>query len=216
MTTEIVLSAWLTGFLGSIHCIGMCGGIVGLLTISLPSRWPYLLAYNLGRLTSYTLAGILAGGIGAQFIQWLPLDNPRTFTILISGLFMIALGLYLGTWSQTLIMVLERLGWFVWKKIEPIGRRFLPVQTPRQALGLGAVWGWLPCGLVYSSLLTFAFSSASPLQGGLLMLTFGLGTLPMLLIMGVTTQYLVQHLIVRKIVGAIIILGGLLILLNHP
>jgi hypothetical protein len=224
MTTEMTLfTAFLAGLIGSTHCIGMCGGIVGVLTVGLPKEirqshlylWPYLLTYNLGRIGSYTLAGIFMGFLGAQFAQFLPLDNPRIVAMWVSGLFMIALGLYLGAWWQALTL-LEKAGSYLWRKIEPVGRRFLPVKTPIQALGLGLVWGWLPCGLVYS-ILVFSLTSASALQGGLLMLAFGIGTLPMLLAMGATAQWLTrfaQQLLVRRMAGAIVILFGLLILFS--
>lgn len=224
MTTEMTLfAAFLAGLIGSTHCIGMCGGIVGVLTVGLPKEvrqshlhlWPYLLTYNLGRIGSYILAGIFIGFLGAQFAQFLPLDNPRIVAMWVSGLFMIALGLYLGAWWQALTL-LEKSGAYLWRKIEPLGRRFLPVKTPIQALGLGLVWGWLPCGLVYS-ILVFSLASASALQGGLLMLSFGIGTLPMLLAMGATAQWLtrfVQQLLVRRMAGAMVILFGLWILFS--
>lgn len=216
-----LLSAFLAGLLGSVHCIGMCGGIVGALTMSLPKEvhqsyfrlLPYLLSYNLGRIGSYTIAGILAGYLGANFAEVLPMDNPGVVAMWVSGLFMIALGLYISGWWQVLIK-LEKLGAHVWRRIEPLGRRFLPVKNPLQALGLGLVWGWLPCGLVYS-ILAFSLTSGSALNGGLLMLAFGIGTLPMLFAIGVTAQWLTQFaqkLLVRRIAGATVILFGLFIL----
>lgn len=226
MTTEFTLfSAFLAGLLGSGHCIGMCGGIVGMLTMNLstdvrqsfPRLIPYLLNYNIGRISSYTIAGILAGFLGAQFTSWLPVENPRVIAMWITGFFMIALGLYIGSWWQFLTYF-EKVGSLLWSKIEPFGRRFLPIKTPFQALGLGFIWGWLPCGLVYG-ILFFALASGSALNGGLLMLAFGLGTLPMLLTIGATAQWLTrfaQKRIVRKIAGTIVILFGLMILLMPP
>ena len=217
------LSAFMAGLLGSVHCIGMCGGIVGALTMSLPKEvhqnynrlLPYLFSYNIGRIASYTIAGILAGYIGAHFGDMLPMENPGIVAMWVSGLFMIALGLYIGGWWQVLIK-LEKVGSHVWRRIEPFGRRFLPVKNPLQALGLGLVWGWLPCGLVYS-ILAFSLTSGSALNGGLLMLAFGLGTLPMLFAIGVTAQWLTkfaQKLLVRRIAGAMVILFGLFILVG--
>ncbi len=227
MTTELTLiSAFLAGLLGSVHCIGMCGGIVGALTMGLPDNirqsyfrlLPYLLTYNIGRISSYILAGILMGFLGTQFSEWLPFDNPGMIAKWVSGIFMIALGLYIGAWWQFLT-ILEKAGSYLWRKIEPLGRRFMPVKNPLQALGLGLVWGWLPCGLVYG-ILFFSLSSNSAWHGGLLMLAFGLGTLPMLLTMGATAQWLmhyIQKLIVRRMAGAMIILFGLFILFaSHP
>ncbi len=217
-----LLSAFIAGLLGSGHCIGMCGGIVGLLTMNLSAEVrqslfrlvPYLITYNVGRIGSYVIAGILAGFLGQQFAGWLPLENPRVVAMWVAGLFMIALGLYIGSWWQVLT-VLEKAGALLWRKIEPLGRRFLPVKHPLQALGLGLVWGWLPCGLVYG-ILAFSLTSGSAWQGGLLMLAFGLGTLPMLLTMGTTAQWFTRFahkLIVRRIAGTMVILFGLMILL---
>jgi len=222
MTTELtLLSAFIAGLVGSTHCVGMCGGIVGMLTMGLPVQvrqsnlrlTPYLLTYNIGRISSYIIAGVLLGFLGEQFSQWLPLNNPRLVAMWVSALFMIALGLYIGAWWQALT-ILEKGGSYLWRKIEPLGRRFLPVKHPLQALGLGLVWGWLPCGLVYA-ILFFALASNSAWHGGLLMLAFGLGTLPMLLTMGATAQWLTRfahRLIVRRIAGMIVILFGLMIL----
>jgi sulfite exporter TauE/SafE len=222
MITEMTLfAAFIAGLLGSGHCIGMCGGIVGALTMSLPDNIrqshnrliPYILTYNIGRIGSYTLAGVLMGFLGAQFAGVLPLENPRVIAMWVSSIFMILLGLYIGAWWQALTY-LEKAGQYLWRKIEPLGRRLLPVKSPLQALGLGILWGWLPCGLVYS-ILAFSLTSGSALQGGLLMLSFGIGTLPMLFAMGATAQWLTrfaQKLIVRRIAGAIVILFGLFIL----
>ncbi len=122
---------------------------------------------------------------------------------------MIVLGLYLTGWWHG-ILVIEKAGQRIWRVIEPLGKRFMPPRTPLQVFGLGLVWGWLPCGLVYSAL-ALAAVSASPQRGTLLMLGFGLGTLPMLLAMGSVAgrlRKIVQHSLVREISGAIIILFG--------
>jgi uncharacterized protein len=210
----VIISAFLAGLLGSLHCIGMCGGIVGALSVKLPPRpWPYLFAYNLGRLSSYTVAGILAGLIGAQFYQFLDPQRATTVALWVSALFMIALGLYIGGWWQFL-GGLEKGGALLWRRIEPLGRGLLPLRTPWHAFMLGLLWGWLPCGLVYS-LLVFALSSGSAWQGGLLLLAFGLGTLPMLISMGAAAHWL-NHItkepIVRHIAGALIIVMALFML----
>jgi len=221
LTELTFIAAFMTGLLGSVHCIGMCGGIVGALTFQLPDSvrqrpqhlLPYLLSYNLGRISSYTLAGLLAGFLGSQFIGWLP--DAHLIGRLISGVFMIALGLYLGAWWRGGLHWLERLGTWLWRRIEPLGRRFFPVTSPWQALGLGLVWGWLPCGLVYTAL-ALALAAASTLEGGLLLLAFGLGTLPMLLAMGSTAHWLIRltrHPWFRHSVAALMIAFGLYTLL---
>ena len=124
---------------------------------------------------------------------------------------MILLGLYLSGFSAMLMRV-ESLGANVWKRIQPFGKRFIPVKTKSQAFFLGMVWGWLPCGLVYSVLIA-ALASGSASQGAIIMLCFGLGTLPTLLAMGMTAVKLKQYLQqpwVRKLSGCLIITFGLL------
>ena len=222
MGTELTLgAAFLVGLLGSTHCIGMCGGIVGALTLGLddPVRkssfrlQAFLLAYNSGRILSYTLAGGLSGLLGGQFAR---LDWDIDFPVggLIAGLFMVALGFYLTGWWQVLV-VLEKLGARLWRRIEPLGRRLLPVNSLLQAFALGMLWGWLPCGLVYAAL-AWSLTTADAGQGALLMFGFGLGTLPMLLLMGSAAEQLnrfVRSPRARQIAGLIIIGLGIYVLL---
>jgi hypothetical protein len=139
--------------------------------------------------------------------------------MLIAALFMIALGLYLGGWWQGLSR-LEQAGGRLWRYLEPAGRRLLPVRTPVHALGVGLIWGWLPCGLVYS-VLVWAMSAGSAAQGALLMLSFGLGTLPALLAMGVFAAAIarvVRNIWWRRLAGALVMVFGVyqLSLLRWP
>lgn len=221
MVTELtVTAAFLVGLLGSTHCVGMCGGIVGALTLGLDepvrkSRWrlpAFLLAYNSGRILSYTIAGGLTGLLGRQFAR---LGWATDFPLggLIASLFMIMLGFYLTGWWQILV-VLEKSGAHLWKRIEPLGRHLLPVNTLPQAFALGMLWGWLPCGLVYAAL-AWSLTTADAGQGAWLMFGFGLGTLPMLLLMGRLAEQLnrfVRSPRVRKITGLIIIGLGIYML----
>ncbi|MFO1370933.1 MAG: sulfite exporter TauE/SafE family protein [Candidatus Competibacteraceae bacterium] len=218
MTPTIsLLAAFLVGLTGGIHCFGMCGGIVGALTLGLPlalghplwARLPYLLAYNGGRIASYVVAGALAGGVGAWAAHLMSVHHAQQGLQVLAGLFMILLGLYLAGWWPVLTH-LERAGGVLWRRIEPLGRRLLPVRTPAQALGIGLVWGWLPCGLVYS-VLVWAVSAGGALQGGLLLLSFGLGTLPALLALGTFAAVLtrlVRRPAVRQLAGTLVILFG--------
>jgi sulfite exporter TauE/SafE len=210
-------AAFLVGLLGGVHCVGMCGGIVGALSFGLPEQTrgrfsallPYLINYNLGRLISYTVAGALLGGVGALAANLVTLHQAQSVLQIIAGLFMIAMGLYLGGWWFGMNK-LERLGGKLWRFIEPFGRRLLPVQKPSQALVMGLVWGWLPCGLVYSALI-WAVSAGSAVKGALLLLCFGLGTLPNLLAMGIFAGKLTAMLRrpgVMHLAGALVILIG--------
>lgn len=215
--TTLLATAFLVGLSGGAHCFGMCGGIVGALTLGLPARsdgWlggklPLLLSYNCGRLLSYTLAGALAGGVGAWTTHLLAVQRTQLVLQLIAAVFLIVLGLYLTGWWQGLTR-LEQAGRQVWRWIEPLGRRWLPVRTPARALGIGLIWGWLPCGLVYS-VLVWALSAGGAWNGGLLMLSFGLGTLPALLAMGTFAAVLAEfarRTWVRWLLGALVISFG--------
>lgn len=220
MIDELSLAAaFMIGLLGSTHCIGMCGGIVGALTMGLAERTrqsfmkmlPYLVTYNLGRLLSYSIAGFIVGLLSDTAGNVFQINFPIGGVV--GGLFMVALGIYIAGWLQTMAP-LERLGGYVWRLIEPAGKHFLPVSSPVQALAVGFLWGWLPCGLVYSTL-ALAATSADAMQSALLMLAFGLGTLPMLVLMGgfaEKLQYFTRHKWTRVAAGILLIAFGLMIL----
>lgn len=218
MDMELTLpAAFLVGMLGGVHCAGMCGGIVGALSLGATPghQWPLLLAYNLGRISSYTFAGALMGALGFFFSGLLPVQFAQRALLTLAGLFLVLMGLYLGGWWNALAR-LERAGGMLWRRVEPLGRGLLPIRHVRQALLLGTLWGWLPCGLVYSALV-WTVSSGGPVQGAVLMLAFGLGTLPNLLLMGVAAQQLnrwVRHPMVRRLAGLLVIGFGVLLLFD--
>jgi sulfite exporter TauE/SafE len=224
MTPETLGAAALVGLLGGTHCVGMCGGIVGALTSGLTddvrghrARLVVAqLAYNTGRIASYGVAGVLAGLLGRQATT-MGLTGGFPVGGIIAAVIMILLGLYLGGWWQVLVW-LERLGAHLWRRIEPLGRRFIPVRNPGQALLLGLVWGWLPCGMVYS-VLALALASGSGAEGGAIMLAFGIGTLPTLLAVGIAFGSIgrwVRDVRVRKAAGILVILMGVAMLLAIP
>ena len=207
------LAAFFVGLLGGVHCVGMCGGVVGALTFGLPEQVrgrasrvsPFLLAYNAGRIASYTLAGAMMGGVGWFAANLTGVHETQVALKLFAGLFMIALGLYLAGWWQGLARV-ERMGGVLWRRLEPLGRRIVPVTTPTRALAAGLVWGWLPCGLVYSVLI-WSIAAGGFVEGALLMLSFGLGTLPNLMAMGLFASQLarfVRNPRVKAIAGALV------------
>lgn len=177
------IALFIVGLLGAGHCAGMCGGIVGALSLQSPRGGGVSVAvhfaYNLGRIASYALAGLVAGTLGQLAGNLLALQHGL---YLFASLMLIALGFYLLGLTQTLAW-LEKGGQGVWRRIQPFTARFLPVRGVAQAFPLGLLWGWLPCGLVYSALTT-ALAAGSAGQGALLMLAFGLGTLPNLLLAG--------------------------------
>lgn len=206
-----LVSALVLGLLGGGHCLGMCGGLMGALTLAIPPeqrgrRLRLLLAYNLGRILSYACAGLLLGLAG-----WAIAKTPFAAALrVIAGLLLISMGLYLAGWWSGLTHI-EALGRGLWKHIQPFASRLLPVSSVPQALLLGALWGWLPCGLVYSTLL-WTSSQGSALDSALLMLAFGLGTWPVLLATGLAAEQvtaLLRKRSVRMAGGVLVILFGL-------
>lgn len=222
MTDYVPLTAFVVGLLGGVHCLGMCGGIVGVLTFGLPEQQrrglkllPYQLAYNLGRIISYALAGAVAGGLGVLLAGVLPMQQAQNVLIVFAAVFMILMGLYIAGWWNGLTL-LEKAGGGLWRLVEPLGRRMMPVTSPLQAFVLGLVWGWLPCGLVYS-VLVWAVSAGGAVEGAMLMAAFGLGTLPNLLLMGAAAGWLGMYMkkpTVRYTAGGLIIAYGLYMLVS--
>jgi sulfite exporter TauE/SafE len=204
----LLVSALILGLLGGGHCLGMCGGLMGALTLAIPAeqrgrRLRLLLAYNLGRILSYALAGLLLGMAG-----WALGNSPLALGLrILAGLLLICMGLYLAGWWSGLTRI-EGIGRLLWRHIQPQASRLLPVRSLPQALLLGALWGWLPCGLVYSTLL-WAASQGNALDSALLMLAFGLGTWPVLLASGLLAERL-NALLRRR---GVRIAGGLLVIL---
>lgn len=209
-TTDLpFFAAVLIGWLGGVHCLGMCGGIVSALSMSVPEgrRTSLLLAYNLGRCFTYILLGALAGFMGYTGISVLGLA-PLGFYIL-ANVLLIGMGLYLMGWPL-IVRPLEQGGQYLWRHVEPIARRFFPVTTPARALIVGFAWGFLPCGLVYSALAT-AIASGDPVSGALWMAGFALGTLPNLLLagwMGAGLLNRIRQSAVRWIAGILVIAWG--------
>jgi len=205
-------SAFIIGLIGSGHCIGMCGGITTMLTSALPqqkasSHLLFVMLYNTGRILSYALIGAIVGYTSSTAARniGIPLAGLR----LIAAVFLIFLGLYLGQWLMWLTRI-EKLGKVLWQKISPLSKNLIPVNTPLKALGLGALWGWLPCGLVYSTL-TWSMASGNALSGALIMLCFGLGTLPALVLMSLSTirikQFVNRPLLKKTLAFGIIFYG---------
>ncbi|WP_374326752.1 sulfite exporter TauE/SafE family protein [Azonexus sp.] len=211
------LALFLVGLLGGAHCVGMCGGIVGALAMGSPARWSMHLAYNGGRILSYGLAGALAGALGAAGLGLEGQVPARLILYLFANLMLIALGFYLIGATQALAFT-ERLGQSLWRRLQPLTRRFLPATRVSQAFPLGMLWGWLPCGLVYSALAS-ALSAGSAQRGALLMLAFGAGTLPNLLLAGILLARLnefVRRPVVRWTSGLLVLGFGVYGLLGLP
>ena len=218
------------GLVGSVHCAGMCGGIVGAFSRAAPRRaFPVaiavaaapamaldgaarVLAYNTGRIGSYMAAGALAGGLLGGGARQLAGAVPLQFAAYwLANLMLVALGLYLmNAWHG--LARLESAGRLLWSRLQPLTRRLLPVDRPGKALALGALWGWLPCGMVYSMLMS-AMLSGSAAGGAAVMLAFGLGTLPALVTMGMFGNLLqawTRRRGVRLAAGLLVLSFGLL------
>lgn len=185
-------SAALVGLAGGVHCIGMCGGVVGALSGATGQLHPSMrlhLAYSAGRIASYAVAGGLAGSAGG-LLGWAgsaalgargsPLG--QSLFLLVASLMLIVLGLYLSGLAPAVRHV-ESLGAGLWRRLQPIARPLLPAATVPRAMAIGAIWGFLPCGLVYAMLAT-AMATGSPARGAAVLAAFGLGTLPNLLAVG--------------------------------
>lgn len=207
-----LLSLFLAGLLGGVHCLGMCGGIVTAISLGKSQAAPlwHLLCYNVGRIGSYVCAGALLGGLAQWGLNQAAYQPLQTALFIAANLLLILLGLYLAGLSAAITRI-EHLGRPLWRRLQPLTRRYLPVRTARQALLAGAIWGWLPCGLVYTASIA-ALASGGAGQGALVMLAFGLGTLPNLLLMGLFAsklQQLKQQRPVRLVAGlAVMALGG--------
>ena len=245
MTLLQLLPIFLIGLLGSVHCVGMCGGIVGAFA-SAPAaaprkRFPIAvvsltrdggaasqapssvqstaqfaefveggiraLAYNAGRIGSYAIAGAIAGGSVSGAGTLTGLSGLQVGGDWLANLMLVALGLYLiGAWRG--LAYLESAGQQVWRHIRPWMNHLMPLERWWKVMALGALWGWLPCGMVYGVLVTAMFSGSAS-SGAAVMLAFGLGTLPMLLTLGLFGQQLrrwSQRAGVR-LAGGLLVLG---------
>ncbi len=220
-------SAFLLGFFSTLHCIGMCGGIIGALSLSLPMEirnnkarlFTFVLSYNVGRLTSYSIAGLIAGAVGTSVLQSAGFDQGHSILKFIGVAMMVAIGLYLTGWLPQIASV-EKIGIPLWKRLEPLGRKLVPVVSIPRALAYGLIWGWLPCGLVYFVLI-WALTAGDAIHGALTMLAFGLGTLPTLIAAGFMTSWITRFARstrARQAVGLLIIvmaIGSLFIPMAH-
>lgn len=210
----IYVTALLIGLAGGVHCVGMCGGIASSLLFSATpkvGRVALLIAYNFGRIFSYTMIGGMAGYSGAILSEYTYITND--ILLIISSILLLLLGIYIGGYTQSLTW-LEHLGNHFFKRIKPFSSRFLPLNTAVKAIPYGMIWGWLPCGLVYSTL-AWSVTSGHAFKGALIMFWFGVGTLPAMFATSMSGQFIhelfSQHWL-RKCVSVFMIVSAITLL----
>ena len=205
-------AALLLGFVGSVHCLGMCGGIAGALGQSLPPGTPTATGlrsslYSLGRISSYAMAGALVGALGHAFATASGIGLSLRIA---AGLLIGLIGLHVGGWWNGMAFV-ERAGLGVWRRILPLARRLGRPDRAWKIFATGLLWGWLPCGLVYSALVA-ASATGTARSGALFMFCFGLGTLPALVFasgLASTLGGLARGAATRKGAGILLVIFGL-------
>lgn len=205
-----IFAAFMVGLLGAGHCFGMCGGITAALAFAVKDpakRHSIIFFYNLGRISSYALIGMLFGVLGLGLVFGIEPIKDWQLLRWLAAILLVLMGFYLTGWWK-LLTQLEKLGSVVWRKIQPIGKTLMPVQSRGQAFLLGMLWGWLPCGLVYSAL-ALAMASASPSMAALTMVAFGLGTFPAVFLGGIAGERLKVILQRRtlQVVSGLLLIG---------
>ena len=211
-------AALLLGLAASGHCLVMCGGLSAALGLATARNadgrmHPALLVgYQLGRIASYSLLGLLLAGVFGGLVAVLDIEVVRQALRATSALALLLAALVafgklrdpgsgVGHW---------------WPPIARLGRRLLPVATFPRALVFGMVWGWMPCGFVYT-VLVIATIQADAVGGAATMAAFGLGTTPALLIAGFGAHRLKRLAALpsyRYIAGSVLMLSASLTLMG--
>ncbi|MCG8324791.1 MAG: sulfite exporter TauE/SafE family protein [Thiotrichales bacterium] len=208
-----LLIAFNLGIISTLHCWGMCGPIITAYSLGLRQEKQsprYILIFNSGRISSYVIAGVLAGLTGAGFAGIIQDFHGQTVLQILAAIILICIGLHVAGWFPQ-FKRLESTGLVIWKLLQPLTTRLLPVDTYSKAFMSGAIWGWLPCGLVYS-LLLWNLAQANAVSAGLNMLAFGFGTLPGMVAAGLTADRISEvfrRQNLKKLLGTVVILFGL-------
>lgn len=196
--------AFFIGFAAQTHCVGMCGPVIGILGMNNSyKRIPAAILYNLGRISTYTLLGVLGGLIAASVSDITSIQYVIRY---IAGIIMILIALQLFGLPQFLGFI-ERPFQHIWKPIQRFSQRFFPIRTAKGTYLVGMIWGLLPCGAVYGPL-AVAMGAGSVAKSAGIMFAFGLGTLPIMLGLAIFGNY-IGHFFAKK---GIRILAGLLVL----
>jgi sulfite exporter TauE/SafE len=218
MSSGLTLGAALIlGIAASGHCLVMCGGIASALGLasarsaSGQPRLPLIVAYQIGRIVSYAIAGAVAGGAVGYLVDWLNVDEVRRGLRALSAVALIAAALVaFGILSDPG----SRVGELVWRRIAPLGRRLLPVTNISRAFGFGMLWGWMPCGFAYTVILIAALEQDAVRAAGT-MLAFGIGTAPTMVALAYGARRaanLAAGRATRRLAGTILICGAALTL----
>jgi len=208
------VTAIFLGLFGASHCLVMCGGIAAAAGQADPHhRLRGALLFNIGRVSSYTLAGLIVGALGL----WLADLHTQIGLVLrsIAGLMLMLMGLYVARWAMWLTRI-EHLGRGIWSIAQPVAQKRMGRSDPLSQWLLGALWGWLPCGLIYSTL-SWVAASADPLNGALAMLGFGLGTLPAIFSASMASVFLmgiINRKSIRVIAGTLLFGYGVFTLIS--
>lgn len=227
----LLLTGFVLGFAGSLHCVAMCGGFLALALnpgknlqhdrylVAVLSRFGLL---TLGRITSYALAGAIVGGIGWGLLQAVQWQNGHWILRILTAMLLGTIG------AMQLGLIPAGLGAGAARLVMPVSARLndalsrLPGAGPAAQLVTGLAWGWLPCGLVYGGL-THAMLAGSFTGGGIAMAGFGIGTIPALLALalaaglaGQRLQMVLRHPVTRRIAGLLLITIAILSVIEHP
>ena len=190
-----LLIAFNLGLFSTLHCLGMCGGILSAMMFlnkgeNNSGKLTYSIAYNIGRISSYSLAGLIVAFVSQEITTSFFSANSHFILQTITAIFLVGIALnMLGILPFN--SYIEKMGSQVWKNLQPLGKHLIPVKSIPHALMFGMIWGWLPCGMVYAALI-LAMSTTDSLGGFLVMLSFGLGTLPGMVSAGYFSSTLIE------------------------
>jgi hypothetical protein len=216
MLATLLLAAFVAGLAGSAHCFGMCGGMASALGMrarmnaSSPSSAAFSASlYQIGRIGGYASVGAIGGALGHSAHWALQLARFESALRVAAGILTLLIALrILSRWNA--FAPLERAGARLWMKVQPLARRASATDRWFGNLAVGLLWGWLPCGLVYSMAL-MTMTTASALEGAAVMIAFGLGTLPSMLsssLLAGTLPRLSRHPWFRQATGTAMFLFG--------
>lgn len=213
-------TAFLFGFLGSVHCVGMCGGIITAISLkTLDDKkyfYFYQFIYNIGRIFSYGLIGIFVGSFGFFFFDLFSIDVKFLFRFFFP-VWTIYLGFYFLGFFKNFFSYFEKISYdfFIFLNKKKIVKVFF-IKSPFKEFFIGLIWGNMPCGLVYSAL-SLTFVSGSILKSFFLMIFFGLGTMPSLMFTGIFYSkifFYKKKKFFIKLIGFFTILTGFYFLIN--